>query len=189
MPFAFHRLEIPDVVLIEAKPFTDSRGLFAETYKRSEFLRKGISQSFVQDNRSWSRRGVLRGLHFQNSPHAQAKLISTIRGEIFDVAIDIRKGSPSYGRWVAETLSQDNHRLLYVPEGFAHGYLVLSEEADVIYKVSSEYSPENERGIIWNDPRLNIEWPIKDPILSSQDARHPTLADVDNGFVYGHDGR
>jgi dTDP-4-dehydrorhamnose 3,5-epimerase len=184
VPFTFHHLQIPDVVLIEVRPFLDSRGLFAETYKRSEFARNGIPHTFLQDNHSRSVRGVLRGLHYQKHPHAQAKLVFVIRGEIFDVAVDIRRGSPTYGRWVAESLSEKNPRLLYIPEGFAHGYLVLSNEADVTYKVTSEYSPANERGIIWNDPQLAIQWPIERPILSVQDRRHSTLADADNDFVY-----
>jgi dTDP-4-dehydrorhamnose 3,5-epimerase len=185
MPFTFHRLEIPDVILIEAKPFTDSRGFFAETYKQSEFANNGIAESFVQDNQARSKRGVLRGLHYQKRPAAQSKLLSVVSGEIYDVAVDIRNGSPSFGRCVAQILSGDNHQLLYIPEGFAHGYLVMSEEADVVYKVTSEYSPENERGIIWNDPQLAIQWPINSPILSSQDIKHPVLADADNDFVYG----
>jgi dTDP-4-dehydrorhamnose 3,5-epimerase len=184
VPFTFHPLEIPDVILIEAKVFPDSRGLFAETYRRSVFAQNGIVHSFVQDNHSYSVQGVLRGLHYQRFPAAQAKLVVVARGEIFDVAVDIRKGSPTYGKSVAQILSQENHRLLYVPEGFAHGYLVLSLEADIIYKVTAEYSPENERGVIWNDPQLAIQWPIEKPILSAQDAKHPTLADADNDFEY-----
>jgi len=184
VPFTFHRLEIPDVVMIEAKVFPDSRGFFAETYRRSAFAQNGIAPSFVQDNHSYSVRGVLRGLHYQRFPAAQAKLVVAARGEIFDVAVDIRKGSPTYGKWVTQVLSRENHRLLYVPEGFAHDYLVLSLEADVIYKVTAEYSPENERGIVWNDPQLAIQWPIDRPIVSAQDARHPALADADNDFMY-----
>ena len=184
MPFTFARLEIPDVILVEVQSFKDDRGFFRETYKQSEFLKNGATGSFVQDNHSYSKRGVLRGLHYQKPPNAQAKLVSIVRGEIFDVAVDIRRGSPTYGKWVAQILSRENHPMLYIPEGFAHGYLVLSEEADVVYKVTSEYSPENERGIIWNDPQLAIQWPIERPILSPRDARYPTLADADNNFVY-----
>lgn len=184
MPFEFTRSEIPEVILIDVHAFKDERGFFKETYKQSEFVKNGITHSFVQDNHSRSKRGILRGLHYQKRPAAQAKLITVVRGEIFDVAVDIRKGSPNYGRWVGENLSQEDHRLLYIPEGFAHGYLVLSEEADVVYKATSEYSPEDERGIVWNDPQLSIQWPIKNPILSAQDARHPTLGEADNNFVY-----
>jgi dTDP-4-dehydrorhamnose 3,5-epimerase len=184
MPFTFRRLKIPDVILIEAKPFTDSRGFFAETYRHSDFANNGIGEAFVQDNQSRSKRGVLRGLHYQKRPAAQAKLIGVVCGEIYDVAVDIRRGSPTFGRYVAQVLSEQSHRLLYISEGFAHGYLVLSEQADVVYKVTSEYSPQNERGIIWNDPQLAIQWPIKSPMLSPQDMKHPVLADADNNFGY-----
>jgi dTDP-4-dehydrorhamnose 3,5-epimerase len=184
MPFAFSRLTIPDLILIEAKAFVDERGFFSETFKRSEFLKHGIPCAFVQDNHSRSGRGVLRGLHYQKQPAAQAKLVSVIRGEIFDVVVDIRKGSPFYGRSVTTVLSDQNHRLLFIPEGFAHGLLVLSEEADVSYKVTAEYSAEHERGIIWNDPTLRIDWPIQAPQLSPKDARLPTLENADNNLLY-----
>jgi dTDP-4-dehydrorhamnose 3,5-epimerase len=151
-------------------------------YKRSEFARNGIAAAFVQDNLSHSVRGVLRGLHYQKRAVAQAKLVSVIRGEIFDVAVDIRKGSPTYGRSVSTVLSRANGRMLYVPEGFAHGFCVLSDEADVLYKVTAEYSPENERGILWSDPQLGIDWPVKEPILSQRDANLPLLRDADNDF-------
>ncbi|HWP58566.1 MAG TPA: dTDP-4-dehydrorhamnose 3,5-epimerase [Candidatus Acidoferrales bacterium] len=184
MPFQITSLEIPDVILAQAKTINDERGFFLEAYKRSELTRGGIRCNFVQDNHSRSRRGVLRGLHFQKQPAAQAKLVWVARGEIFDVAVDIRKGSPTYGQWVGEILSDKNHRLLYIPEGFAHGFVVLSEEADVIYKVSAEYSPEHERGIIWNDPTLRIDWPIEDPLLSPKDAQLPRLENADSNFEY-----
>ncbi len=184
MPFTFSRLAIPDLILIEAKAFVDERGFFSETFRRSEFLKHGIPCSFVQDNHSRSRRGVLRGLHYQKQPAAQAKLVSVIRGEILDVVVDIRRGSPFYGQWMAVVLSDQNHRSLFIPEGFAHGLLVLSEEADVSYKVTAEYSPENERGIIWNDLAVGIDWPIKTPILFSRDACLPVLKDADNNFEY-----
>jgi len=184
MSFIFTQLKIPDVILVEAEALTDDRGFFAEMYKRSEFGKNGISCSFVQDNYSYSVRGVLRGLHYQKHPAAQAKLVSVTQGEIFDVALDIRKGSPTYGRWVATMLSAENHRMLYIPEGFAHGFCVVSEEADVCYKVTSEYSPENDRGIIWNDPDLAIEWPIVKPLVSLKDSQYPTLIEADNNFIY-----
>jgi dTDP-4-dehydrorhamnose 3,5-epimerase len=184
VPFTFTSLKIPDVILIEARTFEDERGFFEETYKWSEFLKNGIRHRVVQDNHAYSKRDVLRGLHYQKPPNAQAKLVSVIRGEIFDVAVDIRKGSPTYGRWVSQILSQDNHRILYIPEGFAHGFLVLSGEADVIYKATSEYSPKDERGIIWNDPQLAIPWPMEEPIVSPRDVGYPTLANADNNFVY-----
>ncbi len=176
--------EIPGVILIDAKPFPDDRGFFLESYKESEFTQNGVRARFVQDNHSRSAGGALRGLHYQKDPRAQAKLVMVVRGEIFDVAVDIRRGSPTYGRWVGETLSEANHRLLYVPEGFAHGFCVLSEEADVTYKVSSEYSPEDDRGILWNDPDIGIDWPVTEPTLSEKDSRQPSLEDADNDFVF-----
>jgi dTDP-4-dehydrorhamnose 3,5-epimerase len=175
-------LEIAGVILVEAAAFGDERGFFAELYRRSEFARNGIAGVFVQDNLSHSVRGVLRGLHYQKRPAAQAKLVSVIRGEVFDVAVDIRKGSPTYGRSVSIILSRANGRMLYVPEGFAHGFCVLSDEADVLYKVTAEYSPENERGILWSDPQLGIDWPIEKPVLSPRDAHLPLLRDADNDF-------
>ena len=184
MPFTFKKLDIPDVILVEAQSFLDDRGFFLESFKESIFISNGISTKFVQDNFSHSLKGVLRGLHYQKSPKAQAKLVIALKGEIFDVAVDIRKNSPTYGKWVSEILSEQNHNLLYVPEGFAHGFCVLSDEADVLYKVSNEYSHEHEKGIIWNDPDLNIQWPIDKPILVEKDLHSPFLKDADNNFVY-----
>jgi len=184
VPFSFKRLEIPDVVLIEPKVFRDDRGFFMESYKRSEFVDFGIDEMFVQDNHSRSRRGVLRGLHYQNPPRAQAKLVRVIDGEIFDVAVDIRKGSPTYGRWVGVYLSDENMRMLYIPVGFAHGFLALSDVAEVLYKTSDEYSPEHEAGIVWNDPEVGIDWPVEEPVLSPRDCRWPGLRGAVNAFVY-----
>ena len=184
MPFTFKKLDIPDVILIEAKSFSDDRGFFLENYKESTFFSNGIDTKFVQDNFSHSIRGVLRGLHYQKNPKAQAKLISVLNGEIFDVAVDIRKGSPTFGKWIGEILSDFNHRLLYIPEGFAHGFCVLSNKADVLYKVNNEYSPENEKGVIWSDPKINISWQISNPILHQKDQQLPTLENADNNFVY-----
>ena len=185
MPFTFKRLSIPDVILIEPQSFSDDRGFFFESFKESDFFSNGIDKKFVQDNFSHSVNGVIRGLHFQKAPKAQAKLVTALKGEIFDVAVDIRKNSPTYGKWVSEILSDDTHNLLYVPEGFAHGFCVISDEADVHYKVSNEYSQEHERSIIWNDPKLNIEWPIKKPIISNKDNKLSLLENLDNDFVYG----
>ena len=184
VPFTFKKLEIPDVILIEAKSFPDDRGYFKETYKKSIFYENGINTIFVQDNFSHSSKGALRGLHYQKDPMAQAKLVNVTQGEIFDVAVDIRKNSPTYGKWVGEILSQKNHKMLYVPEGFAHGFLTLSEKVDVLYKVNNEYSPENDRGIIWNDPQIGISWPIESPILSEKDTKQPLLQNADNDFVF-----
>lgn len=183
MPFQFKRLEIPDVILVEPKFFPDNRGFFMEAYKKSDFDKFGFSD-FVQDNYSHSVKGVIRGLHYQKNPKAQGKLVYVIRGEIFDVAVDIRKGSPTYGKWVGVVLSDKNHLMLYVPVGFAHGFCVLSDEADVVYKVTEEYAPEFDRGIVWNDPEIGIDWPIKDPILSQKDATLPYLSQADNNFVF-----
>ena len=184
MPFTFTRLAIPEVILVESGSFPDHRGWFAETYRQSVYSQNGIQCAFVQDNYSRSGRGVLRGLHYQKHPAAQAKLVSVVRGEIFDVAVDIRKGSPFYGQWVAALLSDQNHRLLFIPRGFAHGFVTLSDQADTIYKVTAEYCAEDERGIVWSDPTINIDWPIKDPLLSAKDAQLPTLGNADNNFVY-----
>ena len=184
MPFTFKRLSIHDVILIEPQSFSDDRGFFFESFKESDFFSNGIDKKFVQDNFSHSVNGVIRGLHFQKSPKAQAKLVTVLKGKIFDVAVDIRKNSPTYGKWVSETLSGDNHNLLYVPEGFAHGFCVISDEADVLYKVSNEYSQEHERSIIWNDPKLDIQWPIKKPIISNKDNKLSLLENLDNDFVY-----
>jgi len=184
MPFTFKRLEIPEIILVEPKVFHDERGFFMETYKYSDFATFGIAEHFVQDNHSRSVKGVLRGLHYQNPPKAQGKLVRVVVGEIFDVGIDIRRGSPTYGKWVGEILSAENKRMLYIPPGFAHGFCVLSDVAEVLYKTTAEYAPECEAGIIWNDPGIGIEWPIKCPILSPKDAKWPTLAKADNRFVY-----
>ena len=183
MAFTFKKLNIADVILIEPKSFSDNRGFFLESFKTSEFTENGINTKFVQDNISHSVSDVVRGLHFQKNPKAQTKLVTAVKGEIFDVAVDIRQNSPTYGKWVSEILSEDNHNLLYVPGGFAHGFCVLSKEADVYYKVSNEYSPKDEGGIIWNDPSLNIEWPVSKPIVSSSDSQLPLFDNLDDYFA------
>jgi dTDP-4-dehydrorhamnose 3,5-epimerase len=182
MPFEFHKLDIPDLILIETKKFEDNRGFFRETYKRSDFVAHGIPQTFLQVNHSHSTRGVIRGLHYQKHPMAQGKLVTASSGKIFDVAVDMRRGSPTYARWIGVELSADNGRLLYIPAGFAHGFCTLSEQADLIYMVTREYSGENECGVVWNDPEIGIEWPIADPILSARDEELPSLARADNNF-------
>jgi dTDP-4-dehydrorhamnose 3,5-epimerase len=184
MPFRFEPLQISDVVLVEARGLPDPRGFFVETYKSSDFQAAGISLPFVQDNFSHSTRGVLRGLHYQMHPKAQAKLVQVVRGEVFDVAVDIRRDSPTYGSWVGVTLSEGTHQMLYVPVGFAHGFQALSDVADVVYKVTMEYAPEADRGISWNDPDLAIRWPIAEPLLSPKDAALPTLDQAENNFTY-----
>jgi len=182
MPFTFNQTKIKDVIMIEAKIYPDNRGFFMETFRESFFRENGIDVKFVQDNFSHSSKNVLRGLHYQKHPTAQAKLIKVIHGEIFDVAVDMRKQSPTYGKWVGDILSEKNHKMLYIPEGFAHGFLVLSNDADVHYKVSNEYSAENDRGILWNDPNLKINWSNNNPILSENDLKHPFLENADSNF-------
>ena len=155
-----------------------------EFYRSSEFLAGGILDIFVQDNHSRSLRGVLRGLHYQKKPKAQAKLIMVLKGEVFDVAVDIRKGSPYYGRWIGVMLSARKKQMIYIPAGFAHGFCVLSEEAQLVYKATNEYAPELDRGIIWNDSSIGVSWPIESPIVSLKDSKLPTLREADNDFVY-----
>jgi dTDP-4-dehydrorhamnose 3,5-epimerase len=183
MPFIFTKLSIPDVQLIEPKVFQDGRGFFLETYKHSEFIQAGIAEHFTQDNYSLSEKGVLRGLHYQKHPHGQGKLVRCVKGRIFDVAVDIRKGSPTYGKWVGAELSEDNNHLLFVPAGFAHGFQVLSGFAEVFYKCTAEYAPGADRGILWNDPDIAIRWPMADPLLSAKDTVQPLLKDADNNFT------
>ena len=171
---------LPDVALVEPQVFGDSRGYFMETYNVREFERLGVGSCFVQDNQSRSQQGVLRGLHYQLG-RPQAKLVRVVRGEVFDVAVDLRRGSPTFGRWAGEILSEQNRRMQFIPEGFAHGFYVLSEQAEFVYKCSEYYAPEEERGLIWNDPTVAITWPIpagEVPILSGKDGRYPRLQEM-----------
>ena len=179
MPFQFTPLAIADVILIEPRRSGDARGFFMETYKRSEFMANGIAEAFVQDNYSRSARGVLRGLHYQLAPQAQGKLVTVAQGEVFDVAVDIRPASPTFARWVGVMLSSEQPRLLYVPPGFAHGFCVLSEIAEIQYKCSEYYDPRDDRGVRWNDPALGIAWPVTDAILSGKDAAQPLLGEAE----------
>jgi dTDP-4-dehydrorhamnose 3,5-epimerase len=184
MSFIFEPQIIPEVILVKPKTIGDTRGFFKEHYKHSDFMAGGIPDLFIQDNHSRSSKNILRGLHYQKLPKPQAKLVSVIRGKILDVAVDIRQGSPSFGKWLAAELSDENHHQLYVPVGFAHGFAVLSDYADLLYKVTGEYSSEHDRGILWNDPALGIQWGIEQPLLSSKDQGQPLLAQADNNFVY-----
>lgn len=184
MPFEFKQLDIPDVVEVTAKSFSDERGFFAELFKKSAFAEGGIKADFVQVNHSHSSRNVLRGLHYQMDSHAQGKLVGVMAGEVFDVAVDIRKGSPTYGKWVGATLSAKKGNMLWVPRGFAHGYFTISQEADVLYFVDAEYAPETERGIIWHDIDLAIEWPTEKVLLSEKDMEFPEFLEIENNFVY-----
>ena len=170
---AFTRKAIPDVILFEPRVFGDERGFFFESFNEREFVDAvGHSVDFVQDNHSRSRRGVLRGLHYQLPPHAQGKLVRVTSGEVFDVAVDIRKGSPTFGQWVGEILSESNKRQLWIPPGFAHGFVTLSDSADFLYKTSDFYRPTAERCIMWNDPQIGIDWPLTvAPQVSAKDAQ------------------
>ena len=184
MPFEFQKLLIPEIILIKPKVYKDDRGLFIETYKFSDFSNVGIKENFVQDNYSRSKKNVLRGLHYQINPAAQGKLIRCLHGSIFDVAVYIRKGSPTYGKCVSSELSEENAHMLYIPAGFAHGFLVTSDIAGVVYGCTFEYSSANDRGIIWNDSNIAIKWPVANPILSDKDKEHKTLDKADNNFEY-----
>jgi dTDP-4-dehydrorhamnose 3,5-epimerase len=165
------------VVLIEPKVFGDARGHFFETWQRQRYAEAGVTGEFVQDNVSRSARGILRGLHLQE-PFGQGKLVQVLDGEVFDVAVDVRAGSPTFGAWVGETLSSDNHRQLWIPPGFAHGFCVTSESALLAYKCTELYHPETELSVLWNDPALGITWPVAEPLLSKKDAAAQRLADI-----------
>lgn len=171
----FISTQLPGVVLIEPQVFEDARGFFVETYRKSLFAEAGIATEFVQDNHSRSCFGTLRGLHYQIE-HPQGKLVRIISGEVFDVAVDLRRGSPTFGRWTAAQLSEANRHQLYVPPGFAHGFYVLSETAECIYKCTDYYYPQHERTLLWNDPALGIPWPTDEPLLSEKDQRGVPLS-------------
>ena len=179
-------LAIPDVKLIEPDVFGDNRGFFMETYRADLFKEAGIPTNFVQDNMSSSRKGVLRGLHFQKNPYSQGKLVRVVRGEVFDVAVDLRKGSPYFGKWVGDLLSEENKKSLYVPQGFAHGFCVVSDEAVFHYKCTEFYHPEAEGGLRYDDPTVNVEWPLPDlpKITSPKDEKAPFLENIHCNFTY-----
>jgi dTDP-4-dehydrorhamnose 3,5-epimerase len=173
---------LPGVVIIEPQVFEDNRGFFMETYHQRRYRECGIDAMFVQDNLSHSVKGILRGLHYQLH-HPQGKLVLVVHGAIFDVAVDIRRGSPSFGQWTGLHLSADNPRQIFVPEGFAHGFCVLSATADVLYKCTDFYAPGDEGGILWSDPDINIDWPITEPLLSERDNNYPRLKDILKGHL------
>jgi len=180
--FTFNETRIKGVYIIDVKTYGDNRGYFMETYKESDFKEAGLDYNFVQDNQSSSRKGVLRGLHFQKT-HPQAKLVRVLKGEVFDVAVDLRKNSPTYGQWVGVVLSEENKRQFMIPRGFAHGFVVMSDYAEFAYKCDDLYHPEDEGGIMWNDPAIGIEWPeVGELILSEKDKVHPSLADLKTEF-------
>ena len=177
----FNKTKIDGVYIIEPKVFGDSRGYFMETYNKEHFAEAGLNMTFVQDNESKSSNGVLRGLHFQRK-HSQGKLVRVTRGEVFDVAVDLRTGSPTYGQWEGVILSEENKKQFYIPKGFAHGFLVISDEAVFNYKCTDFYAPKYDGGVMWNDPDINIEWPIdgiENILLSEKDKNHPSLKELD----------
>lgn len=177
MAIKFNTTSLPGVILIEPQVFEDPRGFFVETFHKKKYAVDGIDRVFVQDNHSHSKQGTLRGLHYQLR-HAQGKLICVVAGEVFDVAVDIRCGAPTFGKWSGTYISAENKRQLYIPEGFAHGFSVLSETADVIYKCTDFYTPGDEYGIFWADPTIDIDWKIESPVLSKKDSQNPELSQV-----------
>lgn len=178
MPFEFTNLAIPDVVLVTPKVFPDNRGYFMESFKASDFGRANLPVNFTQDNFSFSRKGVIRGLHYQNNPKAQGKLVSVLRGSVWDVAIDIRRNSPTFMKWVAKELDDNNHYMLYIPPGFAHGFVTLSEDVNLLYKCTNEYDAHADAGIRWNDPDIAVTWPINKPVVSEKDSALPFLKET-----------
>ena len=184
--FNFIETKIKDLYIIEPKVFGDDRGYFMESYNRRDFVEAGLDMRFVQDNESKSKKGVLRGMHFQTK-FTQGKLVRVIQGEVYDVAVDLRKGSPTYGAWEGILLSSENKKQFYVPEGFAHGFLVLSDEAVFNYKCTNLYAPEYDGGLLWDDPEVGIKWPLEgidEIILSEKDKKQPTLKELDLPFEY-----
>jgi dTDP-4-dehydrorhamnose 3,5-epimerase len=182
--FNFIETKIKDLYIIEPKVFGDNRGYFMESYNRKDFVEAGLDMVFVQDNESKSKKGVLRGMHFQTK-HTQGKLVRVTQGAVYDVAVDLRKDSPTYGKWEGVLLSSENKRQFYVPEGFAHGFLVVSDEAVFNYKCTDYYAPEFDGGLLWNDPEVGIKWPIEDIeeiILSEKDTKQKQLKDLDLPF-------
>lgn len=179
MAFEFKPLEIPEIVEVNTQVHGDERGFFAEVFKKSDFVAAGIETDWTQFNHSKSTEGVLRGLHYQLPPTAQSKLVTVTSGEILDVAVDIRKSSPTFGKWVGSKLSAEKHNALWIPAGFAHGFLTLSEEAEIIYYIAGgEYSPEDEAGIKWDDPEIGIDWGVENPTLSEKDQNYPGIKDA-----------
>jgi dTDP-4-dehydrorhamnose 3,5-epimerase len=175
VPFTFIPQAIPDVILVGPKVFPDDRGFFFESFKASDFEKANLPTHFVQDNFSFSKKDVIRGLHYQKNPKAQGKLVSVLNGGVWDIAVDIRRSSPTFLKWIAAELNDQNHAMLYIPPGFAHGFISLTEEVHLLYKCTNEYDPQADAGIRWNDPDLAIPWPVDNPIVSSKDAILPLL--------------
>ena len=187
MPYQVTPTAIPDVLILAPKVFGDARGFFFESYSEQDFQQAtGLDVKFVQDNHSRSSKGVLRGLHYQLPPHAQGKLVRCVRGAVFDVAVDIRQSSPTFGQWAGVELSEDNHRQFWIPPGFAHGFVTLTDTADFLYKTTAYYAPSHDRGIAWNDPAVGIQWPELGmaPLLSAKDQAARRLADVSAGDLF-----
>ena len=179
MPFEFERQKIKDVILVKPKVFGDNRGFFMESYKKSDFFANGIDVEFNQDNHSKSTKGVLRGLHYQAKPYGQAKLVRCSKGRIYDVAVDIRPNSETFGQYVKVELSEENKQMLFIPEGFAHGFVALTDEVELLYKATGEYNPQADRGLLWNDKDIDIDWNIDfEPLLSEKDKIQPTLKEI-----------
>jgi dTDP-4-dehydrorhamnose 3,5-epimerase len=178
VPFSFEKAGLPGLVIVQPRVFPDYRGFFLESYKESEFQKAGISGAFVQDNHSSSDKGVLRGLHYQLPPHAQGKLVRVFEGRVWDVAIDVRAKSPTFAKWFGIELSANDHTMFYIPPGFAHGFVTLSERAQFFYKCTAEYNKAAEAGIRWDDPEIGIKWPIEDVTVSERDQGLPLLADA-----------
>ena len=179
MPFEFEHQSIKDLILIKPKVFGDNRGFFMETYKKSEFIANGIKDEFTQDNHSKSVKGVLRGLHYQAKPYGQAKIVRCAKGRIYDIAVDIRPNSDTFGKYVKVELSEENKNMFYIPVGFAHGFVALSNEVEILYKASGEYAPQADRGVLWCDKDINVDWGIDfSPILSEKDKIQPKLSEI-----------
>ncbi len=175
MPFSFKPLSISEVVLVEPTVFPDGRGFFLESFKASDFEKANLPTHFVQDNFSCSKKDVIRGLHYQKKPKVQGKLVSVLKGAVWDVAVDLRRQSPTFLKWVASELNDRNHAMLYIPPGFAHGFAALTEDVHLLYKCTSEYEPQADAGIRWDDPDISIPWPVAHPILSEKDRRLPLI--------------
>lgn len=178
MPFEFIKTDIKDLLIIQPKKFGDDRGFFVETFKKSDFVAAGINEEFVQDNHSCSAKGVLRGIHFQSDPMAQGKLVRVTQGSVWDVAVDLRSDSETFGKWFGIELSAENGTMFYIPPGFGHGFVTLEDNTHFMYKCTNEYSPEHDGGIRWDDPELGIEWPLTDVQVSEKDAKLPYLSEV-----------
>lgn len=181
MPFTFKSLKIPEVILVEPKSFPDERGFFLESFKASDFAKGNLPTHFAQDNFSYSHKNVIRGLHYQKEPHAQGKLVTVLKGSVLDVAVDIRKKSSTFLKWVAKELNDQNHLMLYIPPGFAHGFISLTDDVHLLYKCTKEYHPQSDAGIRWDDPAIAIPWPVRNPIISKKDL---ILPDAENAQLF-----